>query len=143
MMAPIMASRTRRSGTFDAMRSVLSSTDAFSTEWPSTNARSSDWATSERNSVSAAAEDRVWMAEVCAEGSAGDERERDGPEAEVAEEMRERECPEEKSDSVSVSEAEVVEPTSESSRSETLSPVYLTSVNVKQYMCALSTNLSS
>lgn len=81
----------------------------------------------------------MWMAEVCAEGSAGDERERDGPEAEVAEEMRERECPEEKSDSVSVSEAEVVEPASESSRSEALSPAYFTSIYVKQYICAQQT----
>ena len=50
----------------------------------------------------------------------------------------ERESPE-KSDSVSASEAEVVEPASESSRSEALAPVYFTSVYVKQYICAQRT----
>ena len=39
------------------MRSVLSSTAAFSTECPSANARSSDCAASDRNSLSAAARD--------------------------------------------------------------------------------------
>ena len=100
------------------MRSVLSSTAAFSTEWPSANARSSDCATSDRNSLSAAAEESLWIVDVSAVGSAvGSERE--GPEAEVREEVRESA---ENSDSVSVSDAEVVEPASESSRSEAVSP---------------------
>ena len=46
------ASRTRLRGTLLAMRRVLSSTAASSTEWPSVNARSRDWRASERNSVS-------------------------------------------------------------------------------------------
>ena len=62
------------------------------------------------------------MAEVSAEGSTADDREMEGPEAEVAEEVRERPCMPENSDSVSVSEAEVVDPPSESSRSEAVPP---------------------
>lgn len=55
------ASRTLRRSTLLAMRSVLSSTAAFSTEWPSANARSSDCVTSALNSCSAAAVESAWI----------------------------------------------------------------------------------
>ena len=57
------------------MRSVLSSTAAFSTEWPSSNARSSDRVTSEKNSDSAAAVESAWIDCGVAAGLEMEERE--------------------------------------------------------------------
>lgn len=90
--APTTASRTRRSGTLLAMRSVLSSTDALSTSCPSANARSSDCATSALNSLSAAASESAERLSVCA-----------GCEREEREDVRERGAKEDVDVSPSVS----------------------------------------
>lgn len=102
------ASRTRRSGTLLAIRKVLSSTLAFSSEWPSEKARSRDRRTSVWNSCS--------LADIVATTEAAGR--------EVTEEAKEAFCEKESSsESDDCSSSDVIEPGSDSTRSVRSSPI--------------------
>jgi len=108
------ASRTLVKGTLLAIRSVLSSTAASSTECPSVNARSRDCVTSLLNSDSAALESEMESDWTC-EGS---ELMDDAPDA-----PKPRRDPSSSSSSDDSDSDEVTDPASSNSRSEASSPI--------------------